>query len=110
MCSLCGILGCDDHWTNAIVRPGVYTRNHDTQSRRAEGMRRLKSANAVLSYRRLKLDVWQGRSYVMTSPTGGSSVFEALSHLWSEAEALSGRDLDPLDDDLIEWMEERTSL
>lgn len=106
MCSLCGILGCDDHWTNAVARPGVYSRNHDDHARRVETARRLKSANAVLSFRRLKLDVWQGRSYVVTSPTGASSVFEALSHLWPEAETLAPRGFDPLDEELIAWMEE----
>ncbi|WP_417255962.1 hypothetical protein [Celeribacter halophilus] len=108
MCSLCGILGCDDHWTNAVARPGVYSRNHDDHARRVETARRLKSANAVLSFRRLKLDVWQGRSYVVTSPTGASSVFEALSHLWPEAETLVSRGFDPLDEELIAWMEEGT--
>lgn len=109
MCSLCGILGCDDHWTNAVERPGIYTRNHDSQSRRVETSRRLNAANTVLSYRRLKLDLWQGRSYVLSSPTGASSVFEALSHLWPEAESLAGRDFDPLDENLISWMEDRRS-
>ncbi|CUH67502.1 hypothetical protein TG4357_03047 [Thalassovita gelatinovora] len=109
MCSLCGILGCDDHWTNAVDRPGVYTRNRDSQSRRSETLRRLNAANSVLSYRRLKLDLWQGRSYVLSSPTGASSVFEALSHLWPEAETLAGRDFDPLDENLISWMEEHRS-
>lgn len=105
MCSLCGILGCDDHWTNAIARPGVYTRNLDSRARRAETARRLGAANAILSYRRLRLDVWQGRSYVVSSPTGASSVFEALAHLWPEAETLAGRAFDPLDEALIAWME-----
>ncbi len=49
MCSLCGILGCDDHWTNAIARPGIYSRNHDVRSRRAEESRRMKAVNAILS-------------------------------------------------------------
>jgi hypothetical protein len=84
----------------------VYSRNHDDHARRVETARRLKSANAVLSFRRLKLDVWQGRSYVVTSPTGASSVFEALSHLWPEAETLASRGFDPLDEELIAWMEE----
>lgn len=108
MCSLCGILGCDDHWTNAIARPGIYSRNHDVRSRRAEESRRMKAVNAILSYRRLKLDIWQGRSYVVASPTGKSSVFEALSHLWPEAEALAGRDFDPLDEDFMSFMEARS--
>ncbi|MFV0408538.1 MAG: hypothetical protein ACK5LJ_02185 [Paracoccus sp. (in: a-proteobacteria)] len=107
MCSLCGILGCDDHWTNAVARPGVYSRNHDDRARRGETARRIAAANAILSYRRLRLDLWQGPSYVLASPTGASTVFEALSHLWPEAEALSGRDFDPLDAALIGWMEAR---
>lgn len=107
MCSLCGILGCDDHWTSAVARPGVYTRNHDPHARRADAVERVAAANAVLSYRRLKLDIWQGRSYVVQSPTGASSVFEALAHLWPEAETLAGRAFDPLEEGLMTWMEER---
>ncbi len=105
MCSLCGILGCDDHWTNAVGREGVFTRNTDMQARRAEGARRIRAANQVLAHRRLNLAEWQGVNYVLASPTGKSSVFEALSHLWPEAEALTGRAFDPLDEDLIAFME-----
>lgn len=107
MCSLCGILGCDDHWTSAIARPGVYSRNLDDRARRREAAQRLAAANAVLSWRRLKLDIWQGRSYVLAAPTGGAALFEALSHLWPEAEKLAGRDFDPLDEGLIAWMQDR---
>ncbi|TMV15528.1 hypothetical protein [Arenibacterium halophilum] len=105
MCSLCGILGCDDHWTNAVERPGVYSRNTDRQARRAETARRMAAANRVLNYRRLKLSEWQGMSYVVSSPTGASTVFDALLHLWPEAEALAPRGFDPLDEDMINWME-----
>ena len=107
MCSLCGILGCDDHWTNAIGRPGIYSRNASSQSRRAEAARRLKAANKVLSYRRLSLNEWQGRSYILTSPTGASSVFDALSHLWPETASMAPRGFDPLDEGLLSWMEEQ---
>lgn len=109
MCSLCGILGCDDHWSNAVARPGVYSRNNDVRARRAENARRMSVLNTVLSFRRLKIDIWQGRSYVVASPTGASSVFEALSHLWTEADALSPKGFDPLDEDLIQWMEDSTT-
>ncbi|SFA96079.1 hypothetical protein SAMN05421688_1885 [Poseidonocella pacifica] len=105
MCSLCGILGCDDHWTNAVARPGVYSHNTDRQARRAEGARRIAAANRVLSYRRLALSEWQGRSYLLCSPTGATSVFDALSHLWPEAETMATRGFDPLDEDMLDWME-----
>jgi hypothetical protein len=107
MCSLCGILGCDDHWTHAVKRPGVFTRNDDAVTRRAESARRVAAANRVLSWRRLKLAEWERTSYVVTSATGASSVFEAFSHLWPEAEAIAGREFDPLDDALIDWVSRR---
>jgi hypothetical protein len=104
MCSLCGILGCDDHWTNAVDRPGVYTRNADRQQRRTDGARRIAAANQVLSFRRLSLAEWQGRSYVLSTATGATTIFDALSHLWPEAEAMASRGFDPLDPELIDWM------
>lgn len=97
MCSLCGVLGCDDHWTSAIARPGVYTHNTDRLARRREAAKRVKMANALLSPRRIKLAEWEGRSYVIAGPTGSTQVFESLAHLWPEAEAMAGRSFDPLD-------------
>lgn len=97
MCSLCGILGCDDHWTSAVARPGVYTRNTDRLNRRREAANRTRLANALLEWRRLKLAEWQGTAYVLSGPTGGTRVFESLAHLWPEAEAMTGRAFDPLD-------------
>lgn len=102
MCSLCGILGSDDHWTSAVQRDGVYTRNDTRVSRRREAARRLRVANKILGVRRMTLDEFHGRSYVLSTATGQSRVFEALSHLWPEAEALSGKPFDPLDPGLLD--------
>ncbi|WP_413203401.1 hypothetical protein [Rhodospirillum sp. A1_3_36] len=88
-----------------MARPGVYSRNTDRLSRRTETDRRIASINRILGYRRLKLNLWGGTSHVLSSPTGATQVFEALSHLWPEAERLAGRAFDPLDPDLIDWME-----
>ncbi|WP_159588321.1 hypothetical protein [Chelativorans xinjiangense] len=107
MCSLCGVLGCDDHWTSAIARSGVYTRNTDRLSRRREAANRKKLANALLEPWRLKLAEWQGTSYVLSSPTGNTRVFESLAHLWPEAEAMSGRSFDPLDPDFLGRLRDR---
>ncbi|MGR3496158.1 hypothetical protein [Citreimonas sp.] len=65
------------------------------------------AANRVLSFRRIKLAEWQGTSFVVSNATGASTVFESFSHLWPEAEALCGRDIDPLDDALIDWVQKR---
>lgn len=108
MCSLCGILGCDDHWTSAVARDGVYTRNGDRTTRHAESARRLRLANRVLHIWRLKLALWQGRSYVLSNATGSTRIFDALSHLWPEAEAMACRPLDPLDPQVLARLETGT--
>ena len=43
MCSLCGVLGSNEHWTDAVARPGVYTRN---RARAERLLARVKSGSA----------------------------------------------------------------
>ena len=47
MCALCGVLGGPEHWTDAVARPGVFTRNTDAAARRRERMNRVAAANRV---------------------------------------------------------------
>ena len=101
MCSLCGILGGNEHWADAVARPGVYTRNVERIDRRRERANRVAAANRILSAYALSLSDWQGSSYVLASRTGKSEVIEDLGHLWPAAERMIGRACDPLDPDLI---------
>ena len=105
MCGLCGILGGHDHWTDAIARDGVYTRNHSPRARRLERAQRIRTANLVLRHFGLKLDDWLASSYILRTATGKSEVFESLIHLWPTAEKLIGRPCDPLDDAFIDRLE-----
>jgi hypothetical protein len=34
MCSLCGVLGGNEHWADAVARDDVYTRTTDSIARR----------------------------------------------------------------------------
>ena len=43
MCALCGVLGGTEHWTDAVARPGVFTRNTDPVERRRERARRVRA-------------------------------------------------------------------
>ena len=60
MCALCGVLGGPEHWTDAVARPGVFTRNVDPLQRRRERMHRVAGANRVLELYGLTLADWQG--------------------------------------------------
>lgn len=102
MCGLCGILGGQDHWTDAVAREGVYTRNRSPQERRRERANRIQAANRVLKHYALTLEDWQSNAYILRTLTGKSEVFDSLNHLWPTAEKLAGRRCDPLDDALME--------
>jgi hypothetical protein len=105
MCALCGVLGGFDHWTDAIARPGIFSRNTDATSRRRERMHRVAAANRILNHYRLTLADWQGSAFVLSTATGKTEIVDNLSHLWAAAERLLGRPCDPLDEDLIAGLE-----
>ncbi|MHC9236336.1 hypothetical protein ACX9MO_11915 [Pseudooceanicola sp. 502str34] len=105
MCALCGILGCDDHWTAAVAREGVYSRLTSPQAHRAEAAARARVVNRALAPLRITFGDWQKRSYVLRGPTGKTAIFEGLNHLWAEAETLAGREIDPLDPAYLDRLE-----
>src|SRR5258708_29485076 len=91
MCALCGVLGGTEHWTDAVARPGVFTRNTDAASRRRERMHRVAAANRVLAHYRMHLADWQGTAFVLSTATGKTEIVDNLAHLWRSA----GRPLCP---------------
>jgi hypothetical protein len=105
MCALCGVLGGAEHWTDAVARPGVFTRNTDAAARRRERMNRVAAANRVLAYYRMNLADWQGSAFILSTATGKTEIVDNLAHLWMAAERLLGRPCDPLDQEMIAVME-----
>jgi hypothetical protein len=107
MCSLCGVLGGNEHWAEAVARPGVYTRNVDVIERRRERRNRIRIANAILAKFGMTLSDWQGSSFLLSTRTGKTEIIADLGHLWPAAERLSGRVCDPLARPVIEHLERR---
>jgi hypothetical protein len=93
MCSLCGMLGDQVHWTDT-KRPTAHAQWRERQAR-------VRLVNAVLHYYGLTLAEWSGKSYVLSSKTGRTAIVDNLSELWGQAERLSGRRCDPLDERLL---------
>ena len=105
MCALCGVLGCAEHWTAAVARPGVFARSTDPASRRREGMNQVTAANRVLKHYGATVADWQGSAFVLSTATGKTEIVDNLVHLWIAAERLLGQPCDPLDAALIALME-----
>lgn len=105
MCSLCGVLGTEDQWTDASARPETFGERHIRRPRRQERFERIALANRILEHYRLTLGDFQGQSYVLRSATGRQELVPNLVGMWVAAERLAGRPCDPLDPDLIAALE-----
>lgn len=105
MCSLCGVLGGNEHWADAAARPGIFTRNADPAERRRERARRVRVANRVLDPFGMSLSDWQGSAFLLATRTGKTEIVDDLGHLWPAAERLAGRPCDPLALPVIERLE-----
>lgn len=99
MCALCGALGGEEHWSTRADASG--------QTRRAERLARVRTANVVLAAYAMRLDDWQGTSFVLSSPTGRREIVETLPQVWDMAGRMMGRPIDPLDPALIARIVER---
>lgn len=97
MCGLCGLFQTESDWTEA---PAIASNGPSRQQR----LRRVGYANRVLAYYRLRLDDWQGQSYLLNSPTGATEVIDNLARLWPVAERLAKRPCDPLDPGLLRFL------
>jgi hypothetical protein len=95
MCALCGLLGTEGDWSTAMT---------NSLPARQQRYFRIAQANQILSFFRLKLEDFQGVSYVLSSPTGRSEVISDLGQLWPVAETMTGRQIDPLDPALLTWL------
>ena len=96
MCGLCGLLGGELHWASSIK-----TSLPDRQER----FRRVVQANRILGFYKLRLEDFQGVSYILTTATGRSEILLDLGQIWRTAEQISGRPLDPLDPQLLAALE-----
>jgi len=101
MCGLCGILGGRGHWTETATNPEAFAARDAVPTVQRERQGRTALVNRVLDHYGLKLKDWSGSNYVLKGQTGKSAMVDNLSQMWAEAESLTGRDFDPLDDDLI---------
>lgn len=92
MCGVCGSLGGEEHWTSGSGR----IQSEAAPTRRAERAKRIRVINKVLAATRISVSDWQGRFYVVASPTGKQQVVDSLPHIWQAVQEMGGRSLDPL--------------
>ncbi len=92
MCALCGVI-LNEHWA-------------EQEGGRRARVFRVVLLSRVLSHFGLSLHDWSGSVYVLRDSKGSSTVVGDISAVWSEAERLLGRPLDPLDPALVAELSE----
>lgn len=102
MCGLCGIFLTEVHWTDATVAAA----DGGGRTRRHERLHRVALANHILKQYGLKLTDWQGSAYLLGSQTGQTAIVPSVAAVWLAAERLRRQAIDPLDERLIEVLEQ----
>ena len=103
MCALCGMLAGG---AAAAAAPGAPLFQEPQDRIAPDRARRiqLRLANQVLRYYRLRLEPAAGGGWVLRGPTGRAQVLLSFAEVWSAAERLSGRKLDPTDTGLLAFV------
>lgn len=86
MCGLCGDLSPADHWAD---------RGENVRGTRHR-LERLAAVRALTRGTGLTVREWQGRGYLIANGRGQVVLVRDLGQLWSEAERMLGRPVDPL--------------
>jgi len=102
MCGLCGVFLGEAHWTDATVA----ATGSGGRTRRHERLHRVAQANRILKQYGLKLTDWQGSAYLLAGRTGQTVIVPSVAAVWPEAERLRKQSIDPLDERLIEALEQ----
>ena len=102
MCALCGVLLGEAHWTDASVGAA----DSGARTRRHERLHRVAQANRVLKQVGLKLSDWQGSAYLLGGQTGQTAIVPSVAAVWPLAEGWRKQVIDPLDERLIEALEQ----
>jgi hypothetical protein len=98
MCALCGVLGGRGHWSDSAAAPVVFAGRTEPQTRLGERQARTRLLNTVLKHHGVRVKDWSGNSYLITSLTGRTAIVGSIGELWTSAERLSTRTIDPLDE------------
>ena len=77
--------------------------------RRQERFHRVKLINESLRVFALRLDDWQGQSFILSSRTGKTEIVDNLMAVWPAAEQMIGRPLDPMNPEVLARLRNRTA-
>lgn len=98
MCGLCALLAGRGA---ATPNESLYAVEGDRIARHRHRRERIGRINQILAHYRLVLDDRGPQSLVLRNPTGRAVILADFSAVWSAADQLAGRPVDPFDSELL---------
>lgn len=102
MCMACGQMFMNIHWSdtqrtdsNGFVDQSLLLRTR---------LAKVKYTNQVLGFYGLRVSSRAGGGYTVSNRTGRSVLCQDFGDLWPKAQMLTGRTVDPLDPQLIAYL------
>lgn len=105
MCGLCGLWGNVEHWSSTSSRAvagGV--RLGDANPLRERALQ-VQAVNRVAAAVGVQVEDWAGTSWIVRNAFGATDIVDSLPKIWRSAEALSGKQIDPLSPAIIQRLE-----
>jgi hypothetical protein len=106
VCVLCGALWTEEHWSEIEADDRedspdgtiAFEVHVDRRGKRLrDRARRAQLVSAVFAGYGLTFQDWEGSSFILRDAKGNSAIAPDLASLWTEAERILGRPLDPLE-------------
>lgn len=104
MCEVCAIFGAGEHWSDFGRARNQTFPFADIKFYRTERARRLALIGRIVAPAGLGIEDWDGEVAAVHDAAGRSVLCPTLGDIWSAAERLSGRVIDPLSDDFLEGL------
>lgn len=99
MCSACGVLNGGSDWLERAENPdGIGAEENIT--RRAERQRLINMVNTLLAPSKVKLCDFNTK-LIVKGPTGQTKIVNDLAHVWTIADSIGMRIVDPLDEEYL---------
>lgn len=106
MCILCGELISSFHWSDVSFKESqsIITAGENAKERQRARLKRVNLLNHILEFYALKIADWQGSKFLLSDKKGQQVIVNDLGDLWQKASMLIKKDLDALDERLLEFL------
>lgn len=98
------------HWTETGTDAGRATEAESGRDRYLGRLRRVALINRILDHYGCQASDWASNQYVVRSRSGRTAMVGHLPQVWTAAEEIAGRPLDPLDPDLLDALRSAESV